>query len=221
MKEVEKAKAEKLRRSGVSMGEIAERLKVSKSTVSYWVRDVELSEAQKKLLNERSHSRETIEKRRQSRLSRHDKERQVIYNEAYTEAKRLIKQPLWCVAVSLYWGEGGKTQRIARIANSDSAVLALMMEFFTNYCQIPMNKIRGHVHAFSGSKSATLVDYWSQQTGIPKEQFYKTYLKNSSASKHKRKTLAYGTCQIYIHDTSFFIKMMAWIDYLKNIKHYD
>lgn len=221
MKKLARDKASILRRQGVSMGEIAKRLGVAKSSVSYWVRDIELTESEIKKLKLNSHSRIAIERRRTSRMKRHASERQEITIQAYKEAKLFVNNPLWCVAVSLYWGEGGKTQRTIRIANSDPAVIKIMVKFFREFCQAPAEKFRGHVHAFAHTDKVQTVDYWSKVSGIPKTQFFKTYVKNSSASKQKRDTLPNGTCQIYVHDSILFIKMMAWIEFLKDTKHYD
>lgn len=221
MKKEEKAHAMKLRKQGVSMGEIASQLGVAKSTVSYWVRDIVLSPKEVTALQSNSHSRIAIERRRASRMQRQAAERQEITAKAWQTAKEHSKHSLWCVAVSLYWGEGGKTQRTVRIANSDPAVIALMMKFFREYCNVPLHKIRAHVHAFADTNIEEAVLYWSRTSGISPSRFYKTYIKNSSASKRKRNTLPYGTCQIYVHDSVLFITMMGWIEYLKNTEHYD
>lgn len=221
MKKNEKDKAIDLRKKGISMGEIAQQLNVSKSTVSYWVRDIILSEAEVKKIQSNSHSRLAIERRRTSRMDRHALERQIITRKALEEAKTHKNNSLWCVAVALYWGEGGKTQRTVRIANSDPAVIKLMMKFFREFCLVPLHKTRAHVHAFAHTDIEGAVSYWSKISGIPKKQFFKTYVKNSSNSKFKKNSLPYGTCQIYVHDSVLFITMLAWIEYLKNSKHYD
>lgn len=81
--------------------------------------------------------------------------------------------------------------------------------------------MRAHVHAFSHSDTESVEAYWSKVSGIPRSQFFKTYIKQSSASKEKRTNLPYGTVQIYVYDSNLFIKIMAWIEYLKEVKHYD
>lgn len=221
MKKEQKESAITLRHKGVSMGEISRRLGVAKSTVSYWVRDIQLSESHTLKLQQNSHSRLAIERRRTSRMANSKFEREKIFSQAYESAATHKSSPLWCVAVSLYWGEGGKTQRTVRISNSDPAVIILMMKFFREFCDAPLEKFRGHVHAFAHSDEKAAVAYWSKVSGIPQTQFFKTYIKNSSASKKIRTTLPYGTCQIYVHDSVLFIKMMAWIEFLKNTQNYD
>lgn len=218
MKITERKEAIKLRQKGMAMGEIAEKLGVAKSSVSYWVRDVKLTKEQRNTLNKNGHSVEAIEKRRLSRLANLNAKRDAIMKDASIEAQSLVHNPLWCFGVSLYWGEGGKTQNMARIANSDPAVIEIMMRFFTEVCAIPEQKFRGHIHAFAHCDEKKAERYWSDVSGIQQSQFFKTYKKQSSASKHKRDSLPYGTFQIYIHDTDFFFRMMGWIEYIKNTK---
>lgn len=215
MKVEEKKRAIQMRKQGIAMGEIAQRLGVAKSSVSYWVRDVQLTSVQRKKLKKQSHSRIAVERRRSARLKNTDKRRNAIRKQAYIDAEQLVADPLWCVGVALYWGEGGKTQQTARISNSDPEVIRLMMLFFRKTCALPEEKFRGHVHTFEHCDEKSLEAYWSKVSDIPLKYFYKTYKKQSSASKKKRDTLPYGTFQIYVHDSDFFFRLMAWIQYLK------
>lgn len=217
MKLKEKQKAIALRKKGMPMGEIADTLKVSKSSVSYWVRDVVLSKAQRSKLNKNSHSVDAIEKRRIARLANTEKRRKIMLQKAANEVAELKNNPLWCIGVSLYWGEGGKTQQTARLANSDPAVIEVIMRFFREICDVPEEKFRGHVHTFSHKNADEAVRYWSGISGIPPERFFKTYIKQSSASQKKRDTLPYGTLQVYVHDTKVFFRIMGWINELKNV----
>ncbi len=199
------------------MNEIAKQLGVAKSSVSNWTRDVELTPDQLTVLKKKSHTVEAVEKRRRARLANTDRRRNEVKAAALENIEKLKDNPLWCVGVALYWGEGGKTQQTARLSNSDPAVIKIMMKFFREVCMIPENKFRGHVHTFEGADINADEQYWSEISRIPRKHFYKTYAKQSTASKHKRKTLEHGTFQIYVHDSDFFFKLMAWIDYLKTL----
>jgi hypothetical protein len=217
MKSLEKKRAIRLRRKGVALGIIANNLGVAKSTVSLWVRDVKLNKTQIKKLKKNSHNIETIEKRRVSRLAGSERRKEIIRDSAYKRAVTLSDNPLWYIGVSLYWGEGSKTGRTAGVANSDPAVIVTMMKFFREVCGVEEYKFRGHIHAFEHTSVKPTEAYWSKISGIPTEQFYKTYLKKSSASNNKRHTLPHGTLQIYVHDSDFFITVLAWIEYLKKM----
>ena len=215
MKISEKSKAIALRKRGMSMGEIATTLSVAKSSVSYWVRDVELTNKQRVILNKNGHSIDAIEKRRIARMENTQKRRIGFMSKASNEVQQLQTDPLWCIGVALYWGEGGKTQQVTRLSNSDPAVIKIMVRFFERYSGMQKSKYRAHVHTYSNKNALRAVDYWSKVSGIPKNNFYKTYVKQSSASLKKRETLPFGTIQIYLHDTVFFFRLMGWIEKLK------
>jgi len=217
MKIKEKNKAIELRKQGVSIGEIARRIGTSKGSVSYWVRDVALTKTQRTKLNKNGHSIDAIEKRRISRMANTRLKRELIKEAAGNEVVEFQKDPLWCIGVALYWGEGGKTQQTARLANSDPGIIKIMMRFFERYSGVSKDKYRGHVHTFSHKSAEQAVQYWSKISGIPVKQFFKTYQKQSSASLKKRETLPYGTLQIYILETTFFFRLMGWINELKKL----
>ena len=221
MKFEEKKEAIALRKKGMAMGEIAKKINVSKSSVSYWVRDIKLSAKQKNTLNKNGHSIDAIEKRRMSRLANTAARHKAIYDEAYSEAASLKDNLLWSVGVSLYWGEGGKSQNLVRISNSDPAIIVTMMKVFKEVCNVDSEKIRGHINTFQHANVKNTEIYWSKISGIPLDQFFKTYQKNSSASLHKRDTLPNGTLQIYVLDTNLYFRIIGWMDYLKITKNYD
>ncbi len=220
MKREERDKAVLLRKNGESMRDIAAKLQISKASVSLWVRDVVLTPAQRSKLNQNGFSIEAIEKRRLKRISSTKEKYSVVMREAGKEIVSLSLRELWLVGIALYWGEGGKTHRgMARIANSDPAVIKLMMRFFREVCDVSETRFRGHVHTFSHLNAKKAETYWSEVSGIPVKQFYKTYVKQSIASKDKRDTLPYGTFQIYVCDTTLFYKIIGWIERIKQLSN--
>ena len=60
MKKDKKEEAIKLRKEGLSLNKISEELKVAKSSVSLWVRNVELSEQQIEYLEKKGHNHESL-----------------------------------------------------------------------------------------------------------------------------------------------------------------
>lgn len=220
MKKDEQKRARSLRRKGTSLNEIARELGVSKASVSVWVRDIELSEQQKKKISARGRSVESVEKRRASRIQGTLKRHQVIIDAAKGRIPTLSKQELLLVGTALYWGEGGKTKvGMARISNSDPKIIRFMMHFFREIFDVPSNKFRGHVHTFSHLNAEKAERYWSTVSGIPRRQFYKTYSKPSIASKSKSDSLPYGTFQIYVCDTRIFLTIKGWIERLSEFVH--
>lgn len=216
MKLKEKFEAVKLRTKGESLKEIAHKLKVAKSSVSFWVRDVELTQSQRAQLNARGFSIDAIEKRRISRIARTRKERGNAMKVAGDMISLISRRDLWLLGIALYWGEGGKTNHgSVRVSNSDPMVIKFMMRFFREICKVPENRFKGHIHTYSHLNKDQAEKYWSEVSDIPKEQFFKTYSKSSTVSKYKKDSLPHGTFQIYVNDTKLFLRIMGWIEKLK------
>ena len=218
MKVVEKEKARALRKEGKSINQIIKETGASKASVSVWVRDVVLTSEQKKQVSERGRSVESIERRRVSRLSNEQKKRQLIIDKAKDDFTSISLEQLKLVGIILYLGEGGKTYNgMARLANSDPAVIKIMMRFFREVCNVPENKFRAAIHTFAHADIEKTEEYWSVVTKIPRNQFCKTYTKPSAISLQKRNTLPWGTIDVYVCDTRLFLTIMGWIERIKDL----
>ncbi len=217
MKTVEKEKARALRKQGKSINQIVAEAGLSKASVSEWVRDIVLTEAQKNKISQKGRSIESIEKRRVNRLANEQNKRQIIIDAAKKDFNEISQEQLKLIGIILYLGEGGKTQRTVRIANSDPEIIKIMMRFFREICNVPENKFSGHIHTFTHANIKKTEEYWSKITRIPVDQFYKTYIKSSSASLQKRDTLPFGTFDIYVNDVKLFLTIIGWIERIKEL----
>lgn len=216
MKKTEKEEAIRLRKKGFSMNEIARTVNISKGTVSLWVRDIELTTKQRNSLTKRGFSVSAIEKRRINRIENTRLKHQIVVDKAKQDIETISRQELLLIGVALYWGEGSKVNRnVASLANSDPAVIKIMMKFFKEICNVKPEKFRGHIHTFSHKNVKEAEDYWSRVSGIPLNQFYKTYSKPSIASKGKKDSLPYGTLQIYVCDTNVALTIKGWMERLR------
>lgn len=217
MKAKEKKIAIEMRKSGKSMNEIAKKLNIAKSSVSYWVRDVELTKEQRKKLSQKGFSVDAVEKRRINRLRNENNKRELIIDEAKKDIKEVSDYELKIIGAMLYLGEGRKTQRTVSIANADPDVIKMIMKFFRKICKVKEEKFRGHIHIHSHLNVKKAEKYWSEVSGIPLSQFYKTYSKPSVATKSKKDSLPLGTFDIYVCDTKLFLTIMGWIEEIKRL----
>lgn len=218
MKLIEKEKARVLRKKGKSINQIVKETGYSKASVSVWVRDIILTESQRKGLSEMGRSIESIERRRASRLANEYKKTRVVMDLAKEDIKKISLHELKLIGVMLYLGEGGKTRKgMVRLANSDADIIKIMMHFFRNVCNVSESKFCAHIHTFDNADVEKTEQYWSRITKIPRKQFYKTYVKQSVASLHKRKTLPYGTVEVGVNDTKLFLTIMGWIEKIKEL----
>lgn len=218
MKVVEKETARTLRKQGKSINQIVEETSFSKASVSTWVRDIILTKEQRKKISKRGRSVESIERRRASRLFNENLKRQIVIDSAKKDYNSISLEELKLIGIILYLGEGAKTKRgIVAVANSDPSVIKIMIRFFLEVCNVPKNKLYGHIHTFSHSNVLKTEKYWSRLTGIPRSQFYKTYIKPSSATLQKRKTLPFGTFDLSVNNTKLFLTIMGWIERIKEL----
>lgn len=210
MKYLKRQNARKLRSEGYSLKEIAEKLKLSKGSVSVWVRDIELSLQQRQRLTSKNQSLEIVERRRATRLKNELTKREVIIKSAEKQVPKLSKKELWLIGTMLYWAEGGKTKGIVRFSNSDPNMITTMMVFFRSICNVSENNFRGYIHIHPHLDHLAAEDYWSKISGIRKEHFYKTYRKAPASSQSKHNNLPYGTFDIYICDTKLLLTITGW-----------
>lgn len=210
MKKIEKLKAQELRRQGHSLKEITKRLGVAKSSISLWVRDIELTSEQKMRLIANHTNAEVVERRRATRLRNELGKRNLVISNAQNEISRLSDKELWLVGTMLYWAEGGKTQSMVRFSNGDPEMIKIMMVFFKKICKVPKDKFRGYLHIHPHLDYKLAEKHWSKVSGISLDKFYKTYRKMIVSSRGKRDSLPLGTFDIYVCDANLLLKITGW-----------
>jgi hypothetical protein len=209
----EKQISRKLRKRGWSINEICSKFNFAKGSVSLWVRNIELTEAQKQRLSQKGLKKEVIERRRKTRLKKENDRRQIIIDKAKKDIKKISEKDLKNIGIALYWAEGAKANRgNVQFSNSDPKMIKIMMIFFKKICKIPKEKLRGRIHIHSHLDAKKAEKYWSSISCIPLNQFYKTYCKPSISSKHKKDSLPFGTFDITICNTELFLKIKGWIE---------
>lgn len=209
----DKIKAFALRKEGKSYGEISQLLKVNKSTISYWFKNIDWSQKIKTQLIEKA--KETSRKRL-AHLNSLKKIKWTNYylkaeKEAIKEFKYLKKDKLFITAISLYWGEGDKVFKngIVRISNIDSKILQIFNDFLQKICRVKVEKIGVSVLLYPDLSSAKCLKFWSEGIRISEDRFYKpTVVKG----RHKTKRLGNGVCVVSVHDKYLKKKMLVWLE---------
>jgi transposase len=179
-----KNRALKLRLHGYSIKEIADKLHISKSTSSLWVRDVKLNERSQKRLERRRllpYYKSAIRWRQ-----KREKEKKENRSDAVKIVKGLKRDinhaKIYCSL--LYWCEGGKGYyESVRFVNSDPVLIKTFLMLFRKSFQIDGNKLRVLMHLHSYHDEKTQKDFWSNLTKIPKTQFNKTFLKPNTKKR--------------------------------------
>ena len=218
----EKQKAQQLRKEGYSYNEILSEINVSKDTISRWCRSIELTQKQKeRLVNNKIYGQKkgSIIAASNKRRIRQEKIKIINY-QAKKEINFIKSRDKFIAGISLYAGEGSKTDGQIGFSNSNPTLIKFMMDWFQTYCKIPENKFRGAIWIHEELNVKKAKEFWSNLTGIPKSQFYKTYItKIKSDSKKVRKNIhQYGVFAIRISNSQIHRKLIGWIYALFNDK---
>ena len=137
---------------GRSIKEIARLLGVARSTVSLWVRDIELSPQQHAALRERNPAYNGQRNGSEATIAKGRERRQRYQELGRSLARRGDRR--YAAGCMLYWGEGAKSRNQLRIANSDPALIAFFVNFLREYFSVPDSSLRIKCHLFADHRSS-------------------------------------------------------------------
>ena len=219
MKTKEKYEAIRLRKSGKSYGEIRKKIKVSKSSLTLWLRDIRLTEAQQERIYVELKQKNAYRMAKANQRKRREETKKTI-KEAKKEALHRLKNPLFLAGLMLYWAEGEKSdeREMVKFSNSDPRMIKLIMRWFRKECKVSEDKFRVTVFIHKLFCREDVEEYWSRITNIPFSQFYKTQIKPTSLG-HRRNKLYNGTCAIGIQSKRLFRRIKGWkLGFLKEMR---
>jgi hypothetical protein len=203
MKTNEREEARRLRRLGWSVREIERHLKVSRSSVSLWVRDVPLTDAQIAELHRRSATSPG-----QLAGSAANAALALTRRRAYQSQGRSLASSaelLHVIGCMLYWAEGDKTRGSVRLANSDPALLRVFCRFLRECCGAPIERLSITCNLFADhvGRQREIEDFWLTTLDLPRTCLRRSLVNVYSkySQKKRRNKLPYGTCKIVYHDT--------------------
>lgn len=105
-----RAAARKLRAQGLTYDEIVDKLGVSKSSVSLWVRDIAHVPDPERIRRVQAHVRMMAEARWSEHRERRDAQRALVRADAADRVVSLSRDELLRLGALLYWCEGAKTK---------------------------------------------------------------------------------------------------------------
>jgi hypothetical protein len=198
MKVCEQEKAIELRHNGRSIKQIAKELKVAASSVSRWVRDVEISEDGKLKLEQ--NNKRNVLNFVQRRISSARKIRQGHQQKGIEILKTCDSD--FVAGCMLYWGEGSKSSNSMNFSNSDANMVVFFKGFLDKYFSPNDNDYRIQLNFFTDVHSKIEIEnYWLKTLNLPVSCLTKSIINQySKASLKKRnRKLEYGTCRLSIH----------------------
>ncbi|MCX6810549.1 MAG: hypothetical protein NTY30_02310 [Candidatus Berkelbacteria bacterium] len=210
-----KEAAIKLRSRGLSYSEIDKRISVPKSTLAYWLKDVCISEQikQDNITKAKSIWAKNISDFNRKRSKEYFKNREETLQNYAKKVAKLSDRELWWLGMGLYLGEGEKLEKHKiRFVNSDPAIVAIMMSFFTKCCGIEVNKFQARIHCYNNQNYDNILKFWSRLTKIKPDKFWKPQIVESKNKSHK---LENGTLHLTVSDSKLNLKIHGWMQGIK------
>jgi transcriptional regulator with XRE-family HTH domain len=205
VKTAERAEARRLRRiEGLSMKEIAGRLGVSTSSVSLWVRDIELSDHQHRnlLALNPAYNRQRMGQKAWAEHCR--RARRTAQDEGRETAQR--REPLHVAGCMLYWAEGAKTRNVVRLSNSDPELVKAFVKFLRTYFDLRDEDIRVTCNLFADHADAQyeIEQFWLDTLELKRVSLCKSTVNIYSrhTTRKRMNKLPYGTCRVGVSRTA-------------------
>lgn len=177
-------RAVKMRQSGHSLKEISERLKISKSTASLWMKKQKINSAGRERLSNliikgREKSKIVLREKKKNRIKQIAKECSVL-----VKKKSFKKDELKLMLSLLYWCEGSKTDRRVIFINSDPNLIRSFLKLLRKSFSINENKMKAVLHLHEYHDKKIMLEYWAKITSIKQKNI--TIYNKKNSGKRKR-----------------------------------
>ncbi|MEK7121623.1 MAG: helix-turn-helix domain-containing protein [Patescibacteria group bacterium] len=207
----DRRKAIELRLTGQTYSSIRTKLNVNKSTLSDWLKNIQLSKEQLEKI-----SSDTIARRVETYINTTRIRRQKISEAFYKDQKKkllpLSKRDFLIAGLFLYLGEGAKSDRSRiQITNSDPAIIRFSIFWINKILGIQKEKLRVQLHLYKDMDIENEIKFWLDETSLKREQVIKPYIKKTSSLKINHPSFGHGTCSVYCHDAILKDEFMAGI----------
>ena len=214
--------ARKFRKEGVSIGDIANKLEVSKSSVCLWCQDIELTKDQVQFLKEKVKKLNLCGRMKGAELNRQGRLDRIEIARVCSKKQlgKLSKRDLLIAGLALYWAEGSKS-RFSRLAftNSDPTMIKIILNFFNDIYKVGKERItaRVSINEIHRPREEKVLIFWSKFLGLPMRQFRKTsFIKTKVKKVYENHDNYFGTLSVRIEKSNeIWYKILTGIDILK------
>jgi len=158
-------KARALRAEGRTLADIAEVLGVAKSSVSLWVRDMNIEVRRRQPVARRPNA---LERAKFAQI-------QECNYLGVERIGRLSGEAFLAAGVALYAGEGAKRDGKITFANTDPAMIRFFCAWLRRFFTLDESRLRVRVYLHQGLDLDAAESHWSAVTAVPRTQFNKPY----------------------------------------------
>jgi transposase-like protein len=219
VKTEERDKARAMRAAeGRSIKEIAALLSVSPSSVSRWVRDIQLTPEQHDALQARNglHEHQTLARAAMSAKARACRRAW----QATGRRRARTDGDLYVAGCMLYWAEGARSRHSVLFTNSDPEMVGLFVRFLqTSFDQeVDRYRLTCNLFADHASRQKEIERFWLATARLPRTCLCKSTVNHYSpySQKKRKNKLPYGTCRIALHSTEIAQTIYGSIQELAN-----
>ena len=208
-----KLKAQKLRKQGLSVKEIEKKLKVSRSSVSLWVREVKLTKKQLEnlYLNKKTGQLKGSIIAAMNKIKIREDITKRLIREGGKEVGKISQRDRFITGIALYFAEGSKTDGGVAFSNSDPRAIRFMVDWFRKFCKIPREKFRCSLYIHDNLSESKAKEFWSKLTKIPLSQFRKSYIVKNNPHRLRKVKHIYGVLRIGVSNVNLHRRIMGWI----------
>lgn len=195
----------------MTLEEIAERLAIPKTTVWYWIKDIEVEIARRSSSGADSAARTAARRRAgEANSKRAGVKRQAAYEEGRSEYPQLILEPTFRDFICLYIGEGTKRMRsTVALANSDKQVIQVADLWMQRLSNRPVAYVVQH---HQDQEADVLRDFWSRAVRVDPSEIRLFPKTNSGQLRARTWRSEHGVMTVRTHDTFLRCKVQAWMD---------
>ena len=207
-----------LRRGGYSYTEIQKFVSVPKATLSYWFKDIKLSEPQ--LARLQTKRNDAIQQGAQVRSKRVNEAIEKIEKTSAKDIKDIAKRELWLMGIMLYWRERVSDRDVkkgVKFTSSDPYLIRLFLKWLMEVGQLGEPDVLCDI-LIDGDRGKA-VSYWSEVTSFPQTIFTRIYVQKSKKKRKKRsvKKAEFGLLRIRIKASSMLARQLSgWIKAIQN-----
>ena len=193
----------------MSYAEILQEIKVSKSSLSLWLRDVPLSE-EDKARHMKRHIAGVQPKAVTAMIEKYKK----IREKEYSIGKKLAldsSNTLMVLGCGLYWAEGTKSRNIASLANTCPELAKKFFDFLVLCVEIPKESIciEFIYHGDEGNAPPEESQvYWSNVFGVEREKVKATKNRDKRPRTGRKKNRhLHGMALVSVYKTGFVSRL--------------
>jgi AcrR family transcriptional regulator len=187
----------------MSLDDICARLKVSRTTVYYWIKDIPITRTEKQHAGQKAGTA--------AMSAKYAARRQQVYDAAYLQAAELLMDLSMRDFVVLYLAEGyRKNRNVVSFSNSSPQMVR-----FAHSCmrQLATNLVFHYSFQYHADQDPEeLKQFWASCLGVSPDVIRPIPKTNSGHLKGRRFACAYGVFQVRVGDTAFRARLQALMD---------